>query len=107
MNHVKKINNQCEQLTITGESINFNMDIFKSYVAPFLVKPSFKIGNQVVMKNVLVRYNLNEHGFKRFCIVDDIVKSQNFKTFYDHLGYTEYNTIALIEGTICICNPYL
>ena len=68
----EKINNQCEQLTITGESINFNMDIFKSYVAPFLVKPSFKIGNQVVMKNVRARYNLNEYGLKKFCIEDDI-----------------------------------
>jgi len=46
-------------------------------------------------------------GLKGFCIVDDIVKSKNFKTFYEYLEYTEYNTIALFGGAVCICDPQI
>ena len=51
----EKLYKQCEQLPINGDSINFNMDIFKSYITPFLAKPSFRMGNQVTMKNVSAR----------------------------------------------------
>ena len=96
----EKLYKQCEQLPINGDSINFNMDIFKSYITPFLAKPSFKIGNQVTMKNVHARYL-----GKRFSIEDCITQSKNFKTFYDHLRSMKDAAIAKINDTFYITTP--
>jgi hypothetical protein len=98
-NPCKKINNQCEKFKINEDSINFNEDIFKSYIIPFIAKPTFKMGNKITIKNVHARLRY-EDRYRRLHIEDDITKSKNFITFYEYAQSMNDNVIHIGDDEI-------